>query len=379
MCADYRDREDDIRRKTGLPVNAYFSATKIRWLLENSEFESIENLLFGTIDTWLIWNLTNGHSHVTDHTNASRTLLYNIHEKSWDSSLIDLFGVPRSMLPDVLPSVGEFGVVESIAELSGIPIVAVAGDQQGALFGQTCFRQGEMKNTYGTGSFMVMNTGNQAVKSGKGLVTTLAVAGDGSPSYALEGTIFIAGAAVQWLRDELGILEKAADSEEIARSLDDNGGVYMVPAFTGLAAPHWNMDARAAIVGLTRGANRRHIIRAALEAMAYQSNDVLSVMEEETGFRADRLMADGGAVANDFLMQFQADIIGRPVARQKSVESTAQGVAFMAGLHTGIWKSADDLKSLVSIDRTFTPSMTEAERARHIDGWRRALRQVLTR
>ncbi len=379
ICEDLKPKEELFRSKTGLPVDAYFSGTKIKWLLENVKGYQKENLLFGNIDTWLIWKLTNGRVHATDYTNASRTLIFNIVEKKWDAELCQLLNIPPSILPEVKKSVDDYGVVESIPEIAGAPIYGDAGDQQAALFGQACFDAGQIKNTYGTGCFLLMNTGQEAIFSKKGLVTTLAVDGKGEPCYALEGSVFIAGAAIQWLRDELKIIEKSGDSEKAALSVEDNGSVYMVPAFVGLGAPHWDMQARGVIVGLTRGANRNHIIRAALESMAYQTYDVLSTMEDETGIKSEKLAVDGGAVANNFLMQFQADIINKPVVRPVVVESTSQGAAFLAGLKAGVWKNSEELNQLKSIEREFMPAMDEQKRDELFSGWKKALRQAMVK
>ncbi len=375
-CERLRAWNAEIRRRTGLPVDAYFSATKIRWILDHVPERRVEDLLFGTVDSWLIWKLTDGAAHVTDHTNASRTLLFDIAARRWDEGLCALIGVPPHVLPEVRPSVAEFGTVRGIPALEGVPILGVAGDQQAALFGQTCFERGEMKNTYGTGAFVVMNTGPEPVVSSPGLVTTLAVDGTGGSCYALEGSIFVAGAAVQWLRDELGLIDAAADSEAAARRVDDNGGVYLVPAFVGLGAPHWDMRARGALVGLTRGARRDHVIRAALESMAYQTADVLEVMEGESGAPAAALAVDGGACANDFLMQFQADIIDRPVVRPRNIETTSLGAAYLAGLHAGLWPGAETLRGMKRVDREFGPAMDAPRRTELLDGWRRAVRQA---
>jgi len=377
ICEKLKPKEELFRSKTGLPVDAYFSGTKIKWLLENVKGYQKENLLFGTVDTWLIWKLTGGKVYATDYTNASRTLIFNIVEKKWDDELCQLLNIPSSILPDVKKSVDDYGVVESIPEIAGVPIYGDAGDQQAALFGQACFEDGQIKNTYGTGCFLLMNTGQEAIFSKKGLVTTLAVDGKGNPCYALEGSVFIAGAAIQWLRDELKIIDKSSDSEKAALSVEDNGGVYMVPAFVGLGAPHWNMQARGVIVGLTRGANRNHIIRAALESMAYQTYDVLSTMEDETGIKADKLAVDGGAVQNDFLMQFQADIIDKPVVRPRVTESTSLGAAFLAGLKAGVWKNSSELSKLKSIEREFIPSMADQKRGELLSGWKKVLRQAM--
>jgi len=379
LCERLRSHEDMFRRKTGLPVDAYFSGTKIRWLLDHVTGCKPEGLRFGTIDSWLIWQLTNGKVHATDYTNASRTLLFDIVAKRWDDKLCELVGVPTCMLPDVRQSIGDYGVVESIPALKGVPICGVAGDQQAALFGQMCFKRGQIKNTYGTGCFALMNTGDEAVFSTKGLITTLAVSGTGEPCYAMEGSVFIAGAAIQWLRDELGILESAVDSDAAARAVRDNAGVYLVPAFVGLGAPHWDMEARGTLVGLTRGASRNHVVRAALESMAYQTRDVLVAMHEETGIAVPALAADGGAAANDFLMQFQADVLGARVVRPAQVESTALGAAYMAGLKAGLWSDCDELSRLKTIDREFVPAMADDVRERLLAGWAKALRQAMTR
>ena len=365
--------------RTGLTLDAYFSGTKLKWILENVDGADPDDLCFGTVDSWLIWKLTNGRTHATDYTNASRTLLFDIHRKQWDDELCALLHVPREMLPEVKSSVGDYGPVESIPAIAGLPICGVAGDQQAALFGQACFHRGQVKNTYGTGCFVMMNTGDEAIVSQRGLLTTLAVAGSGAPCYALEGSVFIAGAAIQWARDELGLIESAADSEAAAMAVDDNAGVYLVPAFVGLGAPHWDMAARGVLVGLTRGATRSHVVRAALESMAYQSLDVLAAMEEDTGVALPELAVDGGACANDFLMQFQADLLGTPVVRPTVIESTSLGVAYMAGLHAGLWGSCDELADLKSSERTFAPAMDASTRGRLLEGWRKALRQAMAK
>jgi len=377
ICEQLKSKEELFRNKTGLPVDAYFSGTKIKWLLENVKGHQKENLLFGTVDTWLIWKLTGGKVHATDYTNASRTMIFNIIEKKWDAELCQLLNIPPTILPHVKKSADDYGVVESIPGIAGVPIYGDAGDQQAALFGQACFDTGQIKNTYGTGCFLLMNTGQKAIFSKKGLVTTLAADGNSDPCYALEGSVFIAGAAIQWLRDELKIIDKSSDSEKAALSVEDNGGVYMVPAFVGLGAPHWNMQARGVIVGLTRGANRNHIVRAALESMAYQTFDVLSTMEDETGFKADKLAVDGGAVQNDFLMQFQSDIIDKPVVRPSVVESTSQGAAFLAGLKAGVWENSDELARMKSIEKEFGPAMNDFKRNELLNGWQKALRQAM--
>ncbi len=376
-CERLKSYESLFRKKTGLPVDAYFSGTKLKWILNNYyQGQAPEDLLFGTIDTWLIWKLTGGKVHATDFTNASRTLMFNIMEKKWDSELCGLLDIPEILLPEVKGSIDDFGRVDSLPELIGIPIYGVAGDQQAALFGQTCFSTEEAKNTYGTGCFLLLNTGEKAIFSEKGLVTTLAVNGQGETCYALEGSIFIGGAAVQWLRDKLGLLEKSSDSEAAALTVADNAGVYMVPAFVGLGAPYWNMEARGIITGLTRGTDRNHIIRAALESMAYQTYDVLKAMEDEADFGIKNLAVDGGAAANNFLMQFQADILARSVIRPKIIESTSLGAAYMAGLKSGFWEDSKELERIRSIEKEFTPSMDENTRHSLLAGWRKALRQA---
>jgi len=379
MCESYRTQENIIQEKTGLPLDAYFSATKLRWLLDNSGIRDDSDLVFGTIDSWLIWKLTGGKAHATDCTNASRTMLYNIGTKSWDDELVSMFGIPRHILPTVKYSIDDYNTVELIPVLQDVPIRGAAGDQQAALFGQTCFRPGQAKNTYGTGSFLIMNTGERRTYSRKGLASTLAVDGSGRPCYALEGSVFIAGAAIQWLRDELKIIRSAAESDALARSLDDNGGVYIVPAFTGLGAPHWDMEARGILTGLTRGAGVAHIVRAALEAMAYQSDDVLRLMEEESGTPIESLRVDGGAAANDFLMQFQANISGRPVVRPKNIESTSLGAAMLAGLGAGFWSGPGELETINELNQRFEPNIGDGERARLLNGWRKAVRQARSR
>lgn len=377
LCNRYRAEEEAIRAKTGLPLDAYFSATKIRWILDAHPEVDPSHLLFGTIDTWLIWKLTGGRVHATDLTNASRTLLFDIHERRWSSDLCELFGVPESMLPEVRPSMGGFGVVRAIAALDGVLIAGVAGDQQAALFGQCCFAPGSVKNTYGTGCFMMMNTGAECVRSEHGLLTTLALDGAGRACYAVEGSVFIGGAVMQWLRDGLQLIGSATESEAIARSVKSNGGVYLVPAFVGLGAPHWNMEARGAITGLTRGSSRAHIVRAALESIAYQSHDVFRAMVADTGIQPQSLTVDGGAVSNEFLMQFQADLLGVPVLKPRNVESTSLGAACLAGLKVGVWCSADELSALNGVERVFTPAMPSAERETLLAGWQKAVRQTL--
>ena len=377
ICRRYRAEAGAIAAKTGLPVDPYFSATKIRWILDNTSVAGIDNLLFGTIDTWLLWKLTGGRVHATDFTNASRTLLYDITEKKWDDDLLRLFGIPRPMLPEVKRPMDHYGVVETIEGLRGVPVTGVAGDQQAALFGQCCFEAGEVKNTYGTGCFMVMNTGERLIRSENGLLSTLAVDASGQPCYALEGSVFIGGAVIQWLRDELKLLDHAAQSEAMAVTAASNAGVYIVPAFTGLGAPHWQMDARGTIVGLTRGADRNHIVRAALESIAYQSHDVFRSMIADSGVSPRALIVDGGAVENNFLMQFQADILGVPVQRPVNTESTSLGAAFLAGLQSGVWSSTDELRALRGVERSYEPAMDAQQREECLLGWKQALRQTL--
>ncbi len=377
ICARYGSETDAIRERTGLPLDAYFSATKIRWILEAHPEVDPAGLLFGTVDSWLVWKLTGGRVHATDFTNASRTLLYDIRERCWAPELLELFGVPGSMLPEVRWPMSGFGTVSAIPELEGVPISAVAGDQQAALFGQCCFGPGSIKNTYGTGCFMMMNTGAELVRSKNGLLGTLAIDAAGLPCYAIEGSVFIGGAVIQWLRDGLGLIGEAAGSETMAVAAGTNGGVYLVPAFVGLGAPHWNMEARGTITGLTRGSSREQVVRAALESIAYQSLDVYHAMVADTGIEPSSLTVDGGAVCNGFLMQFQSDLLGVPVLRPRNIESTALGAACLAGLHTGFWSSPDDLRKLNPIDATFLPMMEPAERGRLIEGWQRALRQTL--
>ncbi len=379
ICDRLREFEPLFRRRTGLPLDPYFSGTKIRWALDNVPAAATPHLRFGTIDTWLIWKLTGGQVHATDPTNASRTLLFDIHERRWDPELCGILDVPPEILPEVRTSVGSFGNIVSLPELAGTPIMGVAGDQQAALFGQTCFDPGEVKNTYGTGCFLLFNTGAHAIESRHGLLTTLAVDGQGRVCYAVEGSVFAAGAAVQWLRDGLGLIRSAAESEAAARAVSDNGGVFLVPAFVGLGAPHWDSEVRGALVGLTRGTSREHVIRAALEAIAFQTVDVVRAMEEDVGRPVRALAVDGGAVANDFLMQFQADVLDCPVQRPRIIETTSRGAAFLAGLGAGVWKDAEALRLLKKIERTFVPAMTPAVREALLNGWNKALRQVRTR
>ena len=370
--------EDYIRENTGLVIDAYFSGTKIKWILDNVEGarEKAEKgeLLFGNIDTWLIWNLTRGKVHVTDYSNASRTMIYNIKELRWDEKILEELGIPASMLPEVRPSSEIYGVTDP-QTLGGakIPISGIAGDQQAALFGQACFQPGMAKNTYGTGCFMLMNTGEEAVTSKNGLLTTIAWGVDGKVEYALEGSIFVAGAVIQWLRDELHLITHAKDSEYFASQEKDNNGVYLVPAFVGLGAPYWDMYARGTIVGLTRGANKNHIIRAALESIAYQTRDVLEAMQEDSGIDLQDLRVDGGAVANNFLMQFQSDILGVPVHRPEIIETTALGAAYLAGLAVGFWSDKEEITKRWSVDRVFETEMEDEEKERLYKGWKKAV------
>ena len=372
---------DPIREKTGLVIDAYFSGTKLRWILENipgaREKAERGDLLFGTVETWLIWKLTGGKVHVTDYSNASRTMLFNINTLRWDEEILAQLNIPAGMLPEVRPSSELYGHTLSKFFGAPIPIAGAAGDQQAALFGQQCFCPGEAKNTYGTGCFLLMNTGETPVYSQNGLVTTIAWGLDGKVNYALEGSIFVAGAAIQWLRDELKFIDSSADSEYMAKKVPDTNGCYVVPAFTGLGAPHWDQYARGAIVGLTRGVNKYHIIRATLDSLCYQAHDVLQAMEADSGIRLDKLKVDGGASANDYLMQTQADLINAPVERPACVESTALGAAYLAGLAVGYWQSTADVVENAGIDRIFTPLMDEATRAKRLKGWNKAVRCAL--
>lgn len=374
-----RGLTEKFRQKTGLIIDAYFSGTKVKWILDNVEGvrERAERgeLLFGTVETWLIWKLTKGKVHVTDYSNASRTLLYNINELCWDEEILEELNIPRSMLPEVKPSSYVYGVTNPAYFGGEIPISGAAGDQQAALFGQTCFTAGEAKNTYGTGCFLLMNTGETPVYSKNGLVTTIAWGLDGKVNYALEGSIFVAGAAIQWLRDEMKLIDSSADSDYMARKVPDTNGCYVVPAFTGLGAPHWDQYARGTIVGITRGVNKYHIIRATLDSIAYQVYDVLHAMEADSGIHLSSLKVDGGASANDFLMQTQADIIDAPVKRPRCVETTAMGAAYLAGLAVGYWKSRDDVLKNWSIDNIFTPEIEASEREQRLAGWRKAVKR----
>lgn len=380
-CDELREKGFDktVREKTGLVLDAYFSATKVKWILDNVEGarEKAERgeLLFGNIDTWLIWNLTKGRVHVTDYTNASRTMLYNIHELKWDEELLEEFNIPKSMLPEVKPSSCVYGETDELIFGSPIQIAGDAGDQQAALFGQVCCEEGMAKNTYGTGCFLLMNTGDKAVESKNGLLTTMAACYGGRIEYALEGSVFIGGAVIQWLRDELRMIKSAAESERYATAVEDSNGVYLVPAFVGLGAPYWDSYARGTMVGLTRGAKKEHFIRAALESMAYQTHDVLKAMEEDSGIKLQALNVDGGACANNFLMQFQADILNTSVRRPEVIETTALGAAYLAGLAVGYWKDIDDICSNCKLSNTFTPNMEEEKRVKLVDGWHKAIKR----
>lgn len=379
-CDTLKDKglTDKFREKTGLIIDAYFSGTKLKWILDNvdgvRERAEKGELLFGTVETWLIWKLTKGKAHVTDYSNASRTLLFNIKDLTWDKEILEELNIPESMLPEPKPSSYVYGYSDASFFGKEIPISGAAGDQQAALFGQTCFNPGEAKNTYGTGCFMLMNTGETPVYSKNGLVTTIAWGLDGKVNYALEGSIFVAGASIQWLRDELRIIESAADSEYMAKKVKDTNGCYVVPAFTGLGAPYWDQYARGTIVGLSRGVNKYHIIRATLESIGYQVNDVLHAMKADSGIDLAALKVDGGASANDFLMQFQSDIINAPVKRPSCVETTAMGAAYLAGLAVGYWNSKEDVIKNWAIDKVFSPIMGEDERERKIKGWNKAVK-----
>ena len=367
-----------FRSKTGLVIDAYFSATKLKWILDNVEGvrERAERgeLLFGTVETWLIWKLTKGRVHVTDYSNASRTMMFNINTLEWDEDILTELNIPKSLLPQAKPSSCIYGESDSQFFGGPIPVSGAAGDQQAALFGQTCFTAGEAKNTYGTGCFLLMNTGEKPVFSSNGLVTTIAWGLDGKVEYALEGSIFVAGAAVQWLRDELKFIDSAQDSEYMARKVKDTNGCYVVPAFTGLGAPHWDQYARGTVVGITRGVNKYHIIRATLDSLAYQVNDVLQAMRSDSGIKLASLKVDGGASANNYLMQTQADIINAPVNRPQCVETTAMGAAYLAGLAVGYWANKEEVIKNWAIDRTFEPGISGEERAKRISGWNRAVK-----
>lgn len=381
-CDDVRTKHAElIRAKTGLEVDAYFSASKINWLLENIKGarKQVENgeLLFGTIDSWLMWKLTFGKAHITDVSNASRTMLFNIKTLDWDNELLEIFKIPPQMLPKVTSSSEIYGEVESIKELKGVKIAGNAGDQQAALFGQLCFEKGLSKNTYGTGCFMLQNIGSEAVKSENRLLTTIAWQIDGKTEYALEGSVFIGGAVIQWLRDSLEIIEKSSDVEALANSVEDNGGVYFVPAFAGLGAPHWDQDARGLIIGLTRGTGKAHIARAAIESICYQTADLLEAMQADAKIKLKELRVDGGATRNDSLLQFQADILQIPVVRSKITETTALGAAYLAGLAVGFWKSREDLRSSWQEDKRFEPQMPR-EKAEELKAkWKKAVKRAM--
>ncbi|HAS3047667.1 TPA: glycerol kinase GlpK [Vibrio parahaemolyticus] len=385
ICEDLKRRglEDYVRDNTGLVLDPYFSGTKVKWILDNVEGarEDAEagKLLFGTVDTWLVWKMTQGRVHVTDYTNASRTMLFNINDLCWDQKLLDEMGIPASMMPEVKRSSEIYGKT-NIGGKGGtrIPIAGIAGDQQAALYGQMCVEAGQAKNTYGTGCFLLMNTGQEKVTSKNGLLTTLACGPKGEPAYALEGAVFMGGASIQWLRDELKILNGAEDSEYFATKVDTSNGVYVVPAFTGLGAPYWDAYARGTIVGLTRGVNSNHIIRATLEGIAYQTRDVLDAMQADSGIKLANLRVDGGAVANNFLMQFQSDVLNTEVHRPQVTEVTALGAAYLAGLAVGYWNSIDELQDKAVLDRTFEPHDDEEKRNRRYKGWKRAVKCAQT-
>ena len=381
LCEELKEQgyEEKIREKTGLLIDAYFSATKIKWILDRvpglRERCRKGEILFGTVDTWLIWKLTGGKVHVTDYTNASRTMLFDIHRLAWDEEILALLDIPAEILPKVRPSSEVYGPVK----LGGVdvPVGGIAGDQQAALFGQTCFEKGDVKNTYGTGCFLLMNTGETPCRSRNGMLTTIAAGTGERIQYALEGSVFVGGAVVQWLRDEMGLIDESRDTEYFAAKVKDNGGVYLVPAFTGLGAPHWDMYARGAILGITRGTRREHVIRAALEAIAYQSKDLADAVAADTGIPIRELKVDGGASANNLLMQFQADILGCRVRRPMIRETTALGAAYLAGLAVGFWKDQAEIKSLWTLDRVYEPEMEAGQREKLLKGWKKAVERAL--
>lgn len=384
ICDDLKEKglNDLFRDKTGLLIDAYFSGTKVKWILDNVEGARQKadegKLLFGTIDTWLIWKLSGGKAHVTDYSNASRTLMYNIHELKWDEELLEILTVPKSMLPEVRPSSEVYArTIEYHFFGQSIPIAGAAGDQQAALFGQACFNEGMAKNTYGTGCFMLMNTGTKAVSSEHGLLTTLAWGLNGKVEYALEGSIFVAGSAIQWLRDGLRMLHDAKDSEDYAKRVESTDGVYVVPAFVGLGTPYWDSEVRGAVFGLTRGTSKEHFIRATLESLAYQTKDVLDAMEADSGIELQTLRVDGGAVKNDFLMQFQSDLLRVPVERPTINETTALGAAYLAGLAVGYWKDQEEISRQWAVDKTFEPSMEEQESEKLYEGWKKAVHAAM--
>lgn len=369
---------EKFRRKTGLVIDAYFSATKLKWILDHvpgvREKAEKGEVLFGTVETWLIWKLTKGNVHVTDYSNAARTMMFNIHTLEWDDEILAELDIPKAMLPKPMPSSCVYGMTDPSFLGGAIPVAGAAGDQQAALFGQTCFEAGEAKNTYGTGCFLLMNTGEKTVFSENGLLTTIAWGLNGKVTYALEGSVFVAGAAIQWLRDEMRLIDSAMDSEYMAKKVEDTNGCYVVPAFTGLGAPYWDQYARGTIVGITRGVNKYHIIRATLEALAYQVNDVLAAMKADSGIELSSLKVDGGASANDFLMQTQADIMNVPVNRPQCVETTAMGAAYLAGLAVGYWKDLEDIRKNWISDRIFLPALEEEKRVKRIQGWHKAVK-----
>jgi glycerol kinase len=381
-CDELRAKglETTVREKTGLIVDAYFSATKIQWILDNVSGAREEaengNLLFGNIDTWLIWKLTNGKVHVTDYSNASRTMLFNIHELKWDDEILKELNIPKCMLPEVKPSSCIYGYTDNNLIGGEIPIAGAAGDQQAALFGQTCFKEGTAKSTYGTGCFMLMNTGEKAIASQNGLLTTIAWGINGKVEYALEGSVFVAGAAIQWLRDELRMIKNAGDTEEYANAVEDTNGVYMVPAFVGLGAPYWDPYARGTIVGLTRGTRKEHFIRAVLESLAYQAYDVLKAMEEDSNIKLISLKVDGGACANNFIMQFQSDVLGVKVDRPEVIETTALGAAYLAGLAVGYWKNREEIAKNWAVSKVFSPTIDEEKRKTLLSGWHEAINRA---
>lgn len=383
FCEELRDAgyNDMVRSKTGLLIDPYFSGTKLRWILNNVEGarEKAEEgkLLFGTIETWLIWKLTGGRVHVTDYSNASRTMMFNIHELKWDEELLEMLQVPKCMLPEPVPCSMIYGTADKQWLCGEIAISGAIGDQQAALFGQACFSRGEAKNTYGTGGFMLVNTGETPVTSDKGLVTTVAWGLDNKVYYALEGSVFVSGAVVQWLRDEMGIINTAAETEKLARQVEDTAGAYIVPAFTGLGAPWWDPYARGALMGITRGVNKKHVVRAALESMAYQTGDLISAMEDDMGSPIHTFKVDGGASVNDFLLEFQSGIIDRKVYRPSCIETTSLGAAYMAGLATGYWSDLDDISENWEVDKVFEPEMTEEKRKQLLAGWHKAVDRTL--
>ena len=385
ICSDLKKQglEEKIKSKTGLVTDPYFSSTKVLWILDQVDnARSLADqgyLAFGTIDSWLLWNLTDGTSHATDQTNASRTMLFNINTLQWDEELLEIFQVPVSILPEVQPSSNIFGTTKGLEFLpDSIPISGMAGDQQAALFGQLCTQSGVAKNTYGTGCFLLLNTGDQPIQSESGLLTTLACSLDQKPTYALEGSVFIAGAAIQWLRDELHFVDSAAETEVLAESLNDSDGVFVVPAFTGLGAPYWDPNAKGAILGLTRGTTPSHIVRASLESIAFQSADLVEAMIYDAGLQLHQLRVDGGAASNNFLMQFQADLLGVDIERPRHIETTAIGAAYLAGLGVGLWDNIDELELHRQVDRVFSPQMSELQRQDKLSAWRNAVKRVLS-